>query len=151
MKELTLPTLSLEKQLQFENLDFTLIKFKLKDAIEGEAWSTKKCNNIELYYKRFLILNYLFPEERIVPTKDIDTFWHYHILDTRHYIKTTKQIFGKYLHHYPYFGIFGKEDKKNLEDAFQKTIQLYEEVFHEPLHLRSARCVSTCAGRCASK
>jgi hypothetical protein len=58
-------------------------------------------------------------------------------------------IFGGYFHHFPYFGLRGDEDKKNLEDAFEATKQLYEVVFNEPmLKSKHSSCWHDCQGRC---
>ena len=40
----------------------------------------------------------------------MDAFWHQHILDTVAYQRDTVQIFGYFLHHFPYFGIWAAKD-----------------------------------------
>jgi hypothetical protein len=44
------------------------------------------------------------------PTRAIDIFWHHHILDTQKYHADCEAVFGFYLHHFPYSGIFPGED-----------------------------------------
>lgn len=39
--------------------------------------------------------------DHLVPTRDIDTVWHYHILDTHKYASDCKVVFGYFLHHNP--------------------------------------------------
>jgi hypothetical protein len=148
----------IQKFEQIENLDFSQLKSKLKDKEDGEGWSNYECESSEKLYKRFLKLILLFPTERLVPTKTIDTFWHYHILDTRHYLKTTTSIFGEYIHHYPYLGLGGDNEIIELNSLFQKTLQLYFQTFNENLvNDFPSKCDngggngSTCAGRCYSK
>ena len=144
---------------EIEALDFSLIKLKLKDLNDGEGWNDYECEIAEKQYKRFLKLILIYPKERLVPTKTIDIFWHYHILDTRHYIKTTQNIFGEYIHHYPYLGLLGADDQIELNELFTKTLNLYYITFKEPLSESiSSRCDngeggngSTCAGRCSNK
>lgn len=91
-----------EKIEEIKNLNFSMLKMKLGDTEEGEGWNNLQCDEAEKEYKLFLQLLYWYPKEKIVPTKNIDTFWHYHILDTRDYIEVTHRIFGEYIHHYPY-------------------------------------------------
>jgi hypothetical protein len=49
----------------------------------------------------FLYLMYLYPEQPIIPTREIDIVWHFHILDTRKYAFDCKILFGYFLHHRP--------------------------------------------------
>lgn len=140
---------------EIDNLDFHLLKIKLQDNDDGEGWTLQQCNEAEVLYKRFLKLILLYPKEKLVPNKAIDTFWHYHILDTRHYIKTTEGIFGEYIHHYPYLGLFGEDDRKKLTQSFNNTLELYRNTFNEELSQTDfSKCdndgggESTCAGRC---
>lgn len=108
-----------------KSIDFTQLKEKLMDPTEGKGWSKDECDTIELLYKDFLILMWMHPNEYIVPNKVIDEFWHAHILDTRKYHADCDLIFGEYLHHFPYFGLRGEEDKKDLEDTFSETKKLW--------------------------
>ena len=69
-----------------EGLDLGPIKFKLMDPEEGEGWTRELVEHMETQYKRYLTLVAKFPRETIAPGKDVDRFWHAHILDTRKYI-----------------------------------------------------------------
>ena len=62
--------------------------------------------------------------------KDIDEFWHQHILDTKKYRDDCKKIFGEYFDHYPYFGIDEKSNYTDLENAFTKMQELYAKEFN---------------------
>ncbi len=119
----------MEKNLQ--NLDLTLVKIKLMDTEEGQGWTKEQCEIAELEYKRFLNLIYVF--KNAVPTKAIDIFWHQHILDTRAYAEDSIRLFGEFLHHFPYFGMFGEEDNQNLIDSFEQTKHRYKELYGEEL------------------
>lgn len=139
-----------------DELSFSMLKVKLMNKDEGEGWSYQECERIEWKYKMFLKLIYLYPNETIVPDKEIDTFWHYHILDTKDYIAVTNRIFGHYIHHYPYFGLSGEEDKEKLLDCFSKTQTLLKKHFGYTLIQTNSGCnsgddggdSSTCASRC---
>ena len=95
-------------------IDFTMIKLKLQDKEEGLGWAKRQCNEAEIEYTRFLALKRTYPEKEIVPTKTIDAFWHQHILDTAKYAEDCQTVFGYFLHHYPYFGMNGKQVLKTL-------------------------------------
>ena len=127
------------------NLDLEPIKVSLTQREEGAGWSLKKVKVLEVWYRRFLYLANLYPEQAIVPSKDIDTFWHTHILDTQKYMADCENLFGRYFHHFPYFGMRGAKDQSNLEDAFHKTDKLYLQHFGEsPLCSGIADCGALC-------
>src|SRR5262249_49602408 len=91
-------------------LDLDPIKLKLMDPEEGQGWSREYVDRVEIAYRRFLTLLVKFPDETIAPTKDVDKFWHGHILDTMKYAEDCERVFGYFLHHFPYFGMRGERD-----------------------------------------
>lgn len=132
-------------------VSFEMMRRKLMHPEHGEGWSEDRVNFVEQEYLRFLLLNRFFDGEDIVPSKEVDTFWHYHILDTKSYTQDVSTLLGRMLHHYPYFGMDEQSDDADLAAAFRRTQELYEEVFHEPMLGYEASCLgqgSSCAGRC---
>src|SRR6266571_1149380 len=116
-----------------QTLDLDPIKVKLMHSESGEGWSRKYADRMELGYRRFLTLMAKYPDATIAPTMDIDEFWHYHILDTLKYAEDCQNVFGHFLHHFPYLGMRGEDDTA-VHDAAGETMQkLYEEEFGEPL------------------
>lgn len=113
---------------------------KMMHAEEGVGWSEEQCRAAEVQYRRFLTLMLHDPDELVVPDKLIDTFWHYHILDTRKYFQDTEAVFGRYIHHYPYFGLRSEEDRVALESAFDRTNKLFTEYFGLSMSDVSAAC-----------
>ncbi len=113
-----------------EALDLEPIKFKLMNHEEGEGWTREYVDQIEIAYKRFLTLVMKYPEETIAPSKDVDKFWHGHILDTMKYAEDCRNAFGFFLHHFPYFGMRGEDDAANLAKAGETTMRLYEYEFN---------------------
>lgn len=111
------------------DLDLEPIKFKLMDSREGQGWSADAVNHYEKEYKRFLTLVVKYPEKTIAPNKTVDAFWHAHILDTMKYADDCEQVFGYFLHHYPYFGMRGDEDAARLAEAFDTMQALHEDEF----------------------
>jgi hypothetical protein len=113
-------------------LDLTPIKKKLMHVESGEGWSLEKANAVEKEYRRFLCLMKLFPEEDTAPLVDVDTFWHYHILDTMKYAADCEKVFGYFLHHYPYVGMDGTEEDEQFRlDSGERMRTLYESIFGE--------------------
>ncbi len=119
-------------------LDLEPIKFKLMDTEEGQGWPREYVEQMAIAYKRFLTLSVKYPEETIAPSKDVDKFWHGHILDTMKYAEDCQNVFGYFLHHFPYFGMRGEEDAANLAEAGRTTNRLYEQEFGETLPSRSS-------------
>jgi hypothetical protein len=135
-----------------DDLDLSMIKVKLMDPEEGAGWAPEYCNRVEVEYRRYLALSRRYSERPIVPSKIIDAFWHAHILDTQAYGPDCERAFGYFLHHYPYFGMRGPEDAQALGDAYDKTLELYEQHFGgvpEDLWARTgaSRCPN-CGNRC---
>jgi hypothetical protein len=131
-------------------LDLEPIKVKLMHIASGEAWSLDKANAVEKEYRRFLCLMKLFPNEATAPLVDVDTFWHYHILDTMKYAADCEQVFGYFLHHYPYVGMDGTEEDEQFRlDSGERMRTLYESLFGETYPCSPIEAVQTtafCAG-----
>ena len=109
-------------------LNLEPIKNKLMDAEHGEGWSQAKADAMELEYRRFLHLMHKFPNESASPTKAVDTFWHYHILDTQKYAADCDDVFGCFMHHNPYGDEAGAEASVSGGDRMQ---ELYEATFDD--------------------
>jgi len=110
-------------------LDLEPIKMKLMHVESGEGWSLEKAEAVEKEYRRFLCLMKLYPNEDTAPLVDVDTFWHYHILDTMKYARDCEQAFGYFLHHYPYVGMRGEDDAQFRLDSGERMRELYEATF----------------------
>lgn len=130
-------------------LDLECIKMKLMHAGSGEGWHREKAAAVEKEYRRFLCLMKLYPDDDMAPLVDVDTFWHYHILDTMKYAQDCEQAFGYFVHHYPYVGLRGEGDEQVRIDGGERMQALYETTFGEPYpHLRAhtAHDAAYCAG-----
>lgn len=103
-------------------LDFSMLKRKL---VEEYGWTPEHTDEVEGLYRNFLALNMIYPDRKICPTGPIDEFWHAHILDTRAYAEDCQRLFGDLLHHFPYFGMRGPEDRQNLEQTFESSRELF--------------------------
>jgi len=113
----------------FEMLDLDQIKMKLMHVESGEGWSTQRAEAVESEYRRFLFLMKKYPEAEASPTVDVDTFWHYHILDTLKYARDCDAVFGYFLHHYPYVGIGASANDGDQLAGGERMRAIYEAEF----------------------
>lgn len=121
----------LEKANEYiHSLDLSLIIKKM--ILSG--WKRDQAEEAAAQYKRLLYLWKKYGNHTMLPPSiDIDEVWHTHILDTQKYQKDCDAIFGRYLHHYPYFGIDENSNQNDLNDAFERTKKLYREEFGKDL------------------
>jgi hypothetical protein len=113
-------------------LDLDSIKVKLMHKESGEGWSLEQANAVEFEYRRFLCIIKLFPDAQTAPLLAVDTFWHYHILDTMKYAADCEQIFGYFLHHSPDKGLRSEDDEAVHNRSGARMQELYEATFGEP-------------------
>lgn len=126
-------------------LDLSNVRTKLADPEEAASLSASQLELAEQEYRRFLALRLAYPEADIVPCKLVDAIWHQHILDTHAYHSDCNAIFGRYLHHFPYFGIRGEDDAQALHDAYADTLDRYRQAFGEP---PASTWIATHASKC---
>ncbi|MDO4442110.1 MAG: hypothetical protein Q4B81_07985 [Moraxella sp.] len=132
------------------NLDLEPLMVKSMDKDGGYGWTLEQAKSVAQEYQKYLVLCLENPNMPIVPSGMVDDFWHLHILDTRKYAEDCQNIFGYFLHHFPYFGMRGKEDADNLNQAWNETCELYQKRFGGSTHdfwQSSARCPN-CGRRC---
>jgi hypothetical protein len=122
----------------FLKLDLEPIKVKLVHQ-SGEGWGIQRTEAVETEYRRFLYLMKTYPGEHTAPLEDVDTFWHYHILDTMKYAADCDTLFGYFLHHFPYVGMRGEADEAALQTMGARMAELYESAFGES-YIRASVC-----------
>lgn len=102
-------------------VDLSLVKAK---AMERNGWSQDTADQAEADYRRFLYLLAKYPRQVFVPwTRNLDLFWHEHILDTRRYEEDCSRVFGQFVHHDPHIGISPENEKRArsaTSDLFRK-------------------------------
>jgi hypothetical protein len=106
-------------------LDLTDVRMKLADAEEGPGLDQGQIDLMEGEYRKFLAMQLMHPGAVIVPCKIVDEMWHRHILDTAAYREDCAAIFGRFLDHYPYFGMRSKTEARELVGAYGSTLDLY--------------------------
>ncbi len=132
-------------------LDFTMVKQKLMDEEEGQGWCQEYTDHVEQRYRRYLGMVRANPGGSVVPTRDIDLFWHQHILDTRAYVEDCQRVFGYFLHHFPYLGMRGEEDAKELVNRFEETKVVYARIFGEDYCAEFEDSDASRCHKCSSK
>ncbi len=121
-------------------LDLESIKRKLMNFEDGLGWSQERADQSEIEYKRFLAMAVTYPDVDLVPSVEVDQFWHAHILDTRKYAADCEQVLGFFLHHAPDTGPREAEDVARQEATFAQSRALYEELFGVSAEGQTAWC-----------
>ena len=124
--------ISFEEACEYiENLDLNyIVKIMCATDYPLPRWTLSDAEYCLRFYKNFLILLKEHPREGLVPTREIDEFWHNHILHTKNYHYDCRHIFGYYLHHEPSSPV---DDTNKLINGYLKTQQYHLEKFHYPL------------------
>ena len=134
------------------SLDLSQVRRKLMEpAPEGKGWSQEMALLAEKWYRRYLHIVLKYPDVRPVPNHQIDEFWHQHILDTRAYARDCQSVFGRFIHHNPYFGLNGDADERDA--CFDQTNVLYRLEFGEdclPLGPQAEDCTAPCQSAACS-
>jgi len=112
-------------------LDLESVKLRVMDAELGEGWTREYAECIEAAYKNFLamVVKHQDEAENILPSKDVDEFWHTHILQTIKYADDCQEVFGTFLHHNPHIGKLTQADLDKRVEHAEKTRQFYEYEF----------------------
>lgn len=92
--------------------------------MERQLWSRSPVaidtiRRSRIRYARFLKLFQLYPRTILVPTLDIDLFWHTHQLSHDKYVVAMKALTGRFIDHDDKIG------KPALDDGMQRTSDLY--------------------------
>ena len=125
--------LALVNSLDFEQMNSKLVDFY--------GWSKEDVSLMNDYYKKWLAIHVCYSDLATAPSAKLDEYWHMHILDTKKYMEDCQFVFGKYLHHYPYFGLEG--DKENLDKGFELTRKLFMHHFGHDLTGPANPCAAT--------
>lgn len=109
-------------------LDLESVKARVMDPALGEGWSHAYANEIEAAYKTYLtmVVKYQEHAEDILLSKDVDEFWHTHILQTAKYADDCQRVFGTFIHHNPHVGAVTAEVHAHRDVLAAKTRRLYE-------------------------
>ncbi len=126
-----------ELLVKVEQWDLEKVKRRLEEDPEFKSgYDHFRGNNIypttilgiDYVYRRFMVLKGLYADEIITPPREVDKFWHYHILDTMAYAADCEATFGRFIHHIP------DDPNKPLDyaskhECYIRMYQLYVENF----------------------
>ena len=114
-------------------LDLESVKLRVMDAELGEGWTREYADSIEVAYKTYLtmLVKYQDHAEDILLSKDVDEFWHTHILQTMKYSDDCQNVFGTYVHHNPHVGERTPEVLEERAVLAEKTRHLYLREFSD--------------------
>lgn len=128
------------------------IVYALVEKADGPKWDLSRALSAEVRYRKFLYAVAVADGNTLVPSIDVDEFWHAHMLDSYKYFEDCELIFGHYLHHFPYLGSRGEADKELLNNLYRASVDLQEELFSEsPDNEGSSVCGgSACGSGCGS-
>jgi hypothetical protein len=112
-------------------LDLESVKSRVMDPELGEGWTRAHADSIEAAYKNYLtiLVKYQDHAEDILLSKDVDEFWHTHILQTIKYTEDCEKVFGGFLHHSPHVGERSPADLERRVELAEITRGLYEREF----------------------
>ena len=125
-----------------DELEFDRMKAKLLHQ-QDRGWTPEAVTRAEHGYRQFLKLSAKYPGVAIVPGEEVDQFWHAHILDTQRYACDCERLFGHVLHHNPYVGIDGTDDKAHLIELAAATGELMAREFGTAAAEKPAYCAIT--------
>ncbi|MBC7472111.1 MAG: hypothetical protein H7196_02510 [candidate division SR1 bacterium] len=130
---------------KLESIDLEPIMCRM---VKGKhyLWSIEKAVHIAELFKCFLYLVHKYPTAAIVPTFEVDDFWHEYLGDNAKYNLETTDLFGSILIHFGYYGMRGEADSKLRDKSYEITLSLFEEQFgNAQLFLgKAAECSPVC-------
>lgn len=118
---------------EFDSLNFDYL---IKRVVYMHGYSRKQAEKLSHQYKNFLFLIKKYDgHEKIIPSQEIDDFWHEHILYTVQYRKDSEMFLGKYLEHKPDTPWRGREVLEEYERQFSRTQELYKKEFGDYIYM----------------
>lgn len=124
----------IQQELYNNLLDFDIddpeakLSFSMRLAREQDWDMTYTLRAIE-EYKRFMYL-IVGCKQTCSPSVIVDEVWHLHLIYTRSYWEDfCEKVLKTKVHHHPTTG--GSNELNKHVDLYAKTLELYQEVFHE--------------------
>jgi hypothetical protein len=97
----------------------------IERMVKIHKWPRSHAIEAAAQYRRFLFLNKKYGNTYpLPPSRDIDEFWHNHILHTYQYQKDSQKIFNEFFHHYPSELKNNESQKHTFDEVFEKHTQM---------------------------
>ncbi len=132
--------------IDIPTMDLSSVIEQLKHQPQYRDWPHERMEVAVREYRRFLALCKAYSDVSLIPGRDVDSVWHRHILNTKKYASDCQEYFGYFLHHNPHSRI--ETGTKAPNQAWQTTLQLYEELFGEKPPAGWLNGQSICNGGC---
>lgn len=137
------------------NISVDLIAASERSDDFPQDWTREQRERSLQRYQKWLLLKVFYPKARLAPTRDIDLFWHLHMLSPVAYSRDCNRLFGQLLDHDGGFGK-GPGELTRLQVVFTRTAELWESSYGEPYRedgkfMREAEmtnCWHDCQDRC---
>lgn len=104
-----------------------------------EHWDVARIDAAELEYRCFLQLARDFPDRPLAPSRDVDIFWHCHVLTLGLYLEHCQKVFGRPLLHWPFSGALGEADAARQRARFEESRELITELVNRVRTTRSLK------------
>lgn len=131
-----------KKTIGKSELDLEIIKNHILHRT-SLGWSKEKVEQIEVWYRRFLYIRLHEKEAVLVPTNDIDEFWHIHMLYTKQYYNDCKKIFSCIVQHNPTVEPSKEENDLFLKN-FKNSLELFQKYYNEIPNIESGYALCDC-------
>lgn len=154
IEEGTTTTASTTTTARTRTLGLDLVTASYRASAFPQDWNQEKREHEALRYERFLRLAAKHPGVRATPTREIDEFWHLHMLHPAAYYADCMRLFGTIFDHDGGFGI-GPGELPVLKGAFRHFAALWEREYGEAYVANlpaedtgATSCWHDCSGRC---
>src|SRR4051812_17438525 len=131
-----------------------LVSASYRSSSFPQDWSREQRELQAKRYEMFLQLAAKHPGKRCTPTREIDEFWHLHMLHPVAYHQDCMKLFGRIFDHDGGFGTAPGE-LPVLKHAFQEFALRWQEEYGEPyVRVRlgedasATKCWHDCSNRC---
>lgn len=119
-----------EVPVSLPSISVDLLAASWKSESFPQDWSEDQRQRSLKRYERWLQLKLRHPKARLAPTRDIDMFWHLHMLSPVAYYRDCMRMFGRILDHDGGFGT-GPGELPQLQAVFTSTAYLWEAAYGE--------------------
>ena len=126
---------------KIRDLNLERFYYKLKKDQPHKNWSLEMFDIAKQEYRRFLELEFRYPDWNFAPTSIMDDLWHQHILDTKTYTRDCMDILGKYLHHSPSFDDSDSRNNRIIE-ASENLVKKYSKHYGDMPYGVQGHCIT---------
>ncbi len=133
-----------ERLRRVDALDLEPVSWRLLHPDPGDvAPRRREVRESVALYRCFLKLCVLYPDAVLVPARRIDRAWHAHLLDTVRYRADCEFALGRFLDHFPSFGLRGARERSRWRDELARTGELFRE--HFSIDLGNPQAAGVCS------